>query len=115
MYPHTVTIYRHSSKNGEDAYQKYILPGVYWYGSFGVSAAKNGFEQAAGITVELPKAHADTFGVSWFAEPGDLCVLGTGPDIGRQRDLDGFTKMTIQSIQVNRCGSALDNISFAGV
>lgn len=109
MFPHTITIYRHSVENNADVYRLQTVSGVYWYGSDTVTVSGNGIQAAHPVTVVSSPDLAATFGTDWDVKPGDRIVRGTGIEISSWKELADC--VTVKKVDDNRCGGRVDNIT----
>ena len=115
MFPHTITIFRHIQTMSEDTYTRYVLKGVYWYGTDRMSKSGNGTVEDKTINIEIPKNLVDTYKTEWDVKLHDKVVLGEVDDISSVNDLKVYDDViNVTSITVNNCGSKLDNIVIMG-
>lgn len=111
MFPHTITIYRHSIESGADVYTRQVVKGVYWYGGKGISHdGKGATEEASVIIIASPETAAQ-YGDGWTIEPKDRVMKGEGPEITAFRDIPAAP--TVVAVEDNRCGSTVDNITIS--
>ncbi len=80
MFPHVITIYRHSVENGADKYRRQTVRDVYWYGRRGVTISGKGLQAANFVTVVSSPEQAAAFGTSWNVILGDRLIRGEGSD-----------------------------------
>lgn len=112
MFPHTITIYRHSVADGKDIYLRQIVRGVYCYGSEGIAGSGKGTAEASSMTVITSQTIASVYGTEWDVRKGDRFVKGEGAEISSLKDIsDSFTVLKVED---NRCGSSVDNITIKG-
>lgn len=109
MFPHTVTIYRHSVENGADVYSRQVVKGVYWYGGLGISQNGKGATEDYSVTIITSPETAEQYGDGWTIEPKDRVMKGEGPEITSLRDIPAAP--TVVGVEDNRCGSRVDNIT----
>lgn len=109
MFPHVITIYRHSVENGADKYRRQTVRDVYWYGRRGVTISGKGLQAANFVTVVSSPEQAAAFGTSWNVILGDRLIRGEGSDITSWKDLKN--SVTVIRIEDNRCGGSVDNIT----
>lgn len=115
MFPHTITIFRHSQDLQSDTYIKHVLKGVYWYGNGKITVSGNGVNKQNNINIIVPKEHVDTFKIEWDIKEKDYVVLGEVEDIESVKDLKVYDDViTVISIDKNICNSELDNIVIVG-
>lgn len=115
MFPHTITIFRHIQTLNEDTYTRYVLKGVYWYGTDRMSKSGNGTVEEKVINIVIPKNLVDTFKTEWDVKLHDKVVLGEVDDITSINDLRVYEDViNVTSINVNICESDLDNITIIG-
>ena len=125
MFPHAITIYRHSVVNGADNYSMTILNGCYWYGKQSITGAGKGTERANICTVVFSPELTATYGLKWSIRPGDRIVKGhdglvgisvTGVSTVGMKVIEGLKElprdaMTVKAVEENICGSSVDNIT----
>ena len=111
MFPHDITIYRHSIVDGADVISRQVVTGVYWYGSVGVDAAGKGTASSDTVTVITSPETTAAYGDAWIVQPKDRIVEGVGPEVPRLKDIDGYTVLRVEK---NVCGSFVDNITIVG-
>ena len=109
MFPHTITIYRHSIENGADVYSRQVVKGVYWYGGQGISQNGKGATEETPVTVITSPETANQYGSGWTIEPKDRIMKGDHPDITSFRDIPAAPNVV--GVEDNRCGSTVDNIT----
>lgn len=112
MFPHTITIYRHSVVDGKDVYHRQMLGGVYCYGSEGIAGSGKGTAEDSSMIVITSQTTAAAFGVEWDVRKGDRIIKGEGKEISSLKEIDGG--FTVLSVEDNRCGSTVDNITIRG-
>lgn len=128
MFPHIITIYRHSVVNGADTYRMIILNGCYWYGESSIAGSGKGTERTDGCTVVFSPELTAKYGLTWDVRPGDRIVKGHDGLVGTS--IPGITTVgekvigslkelpvgtvTVKSVNVNVCGSSVDNITLIG-
>ena len=128
MFPHTITIYRHSVVNGADNYSMTILNGCYWYSKASIAGSGKGTERTNSCTIVTSPELAAKYGLTWDVQPGDRVVKGHDglvgasiagvstvgvKTIGSLRELP-TNAMTIKAVEENVCGSSVDNITLIG-
>ena len=109
MFPHTITIYRHSVENGADVYTRQVVKGVYWYGGQGISQDGKGATEETPVTIITSPETAAQYGDGWTIVPKDRVMKGVHPEITAFRDIPAAP--TVVGVEDNRCGSAVDNIT----
>lgn len=109
MFPHTITIYRHSVVDGTDVITRQIVKGVYWYGGTGISQNGKGATEESAVTVITSPETTVMYGSGWSVEPKDRILQGEHPEISCLRDIPAA--LTVTGIEDNRCGSDVDNIT----
>ena len=115
MFPHTITIFRHVQTMSDDTYTRYVLKGVYWYGTNRMSKSGNGTVEDKTINIEIPKNLVDTYKIKWDVKLHDKIVLGEVDDITSVNDLKVYEDViNVTSINKNICDSELDNIVIMG-
>ena len=115
MFPHTITIFRHIQTLSEDSYTRYVLKGVYWYGSERTSKSGNGVVKDKSVNIIISKDLVDTYKTEWDVKLHDKIVLGEVDDITSVNDLNIYEDViNVTSINPNICGSELDNIVIVG-
>lgn len=112
MFPHTVTIYHHSTENGEDKYIKTVLEGFYWNDKISLAAGNKGAESEKATTIISSPENAAKYGTDWTVQVNDMVRLGKGDDIKSFKELNGA--VTVTGIAVNVCGSDVDNVVITG-
>lgn len=112
MFPHVITVYRHSVADGKDTYQRQTIGGVYCYGSDGIAGSGKGAAEDSSMTVITSQTTANAFGTEWDVRKGDRIVKGEGKEIASLKELDGG--FTVLAVEDNRCGSTVDNITIRG-
>ena len=111
MFPHDITIYRHSVVDGTDVISRQVVTGVYLYGSVGVDASGKGAASSDTVTVITSQETTAAYGSTWTVQPKDIIVEGVGPEVTRLKDIDGYTVLRVEK---NVCGSVVDNITIVG-
>ena len=112
----TITIY---NKVGQ-TYKRFVLDGVYWYGSKGLAISGNGVVHSDEINVFIPKSkmvdYNETYQEGKYTlRKGDHIVKGISEDISSVNELSKYNDViTIMSFSVNRVNSDLDNILITG-
>ena len=115
MFPHTITIFRHIQDLTSDTYTRYILKGVYWYGSESSVKNGNGTVKEKSVNIVVPKILVDTFKTEWDVKMNDKVVLGEVDDITSVNDLKVYEDViNVTSVTKNNCDSKLDNIIITG-
>lgn len=115
MFPHTITIFRHVQTMTEDTYTRYVLKGVYWYGTDRMSKSGNGTVKEKTINIEIPKDLVDTYKTEWDVKLHDKIVLGEVDDITSINDLKVYEDViNVTNVSKNICDSELDNIVIVG-
>ena len=109
MFPHTITIYRHSIENGSDVIERQIVKGVYWYGGEGITAAGKGTAEENSATIISSPETTAQYGSSWTISPKDRILKGEHPEITALRDIPAA--LTVTGVEDNRCGGTVDNIT----
>lgn len=109
MFPHTITIYRHTVRNHADAYDRQTVRGVYWFGGNAVTVSGKGLEASHPVTVITSPETAAEFPNVWDCRPGDRIIRGSGGAISSWKDLPAA--VTVRQVDDNRCGGAADNIT----
>lgn len=112
MFPHTMTIYRHTIEGGQDKYSKQVVEGVYWNENNGMTIEGNGFTKKRQVTVITSQSLCNGFMVTWDIKDGDRIIKGTGDDITRLADIPNAFIVT--NVAINECGSDVDNITITG-
>lgn len=112
MFPHTITIYHHSTENGEDRYSKTVLKGFYWNAGKSLTGADKGAESEKATTIISNPENAHKYGTEWIIHLDDMVLLGEGKDITSFREIENA--VTVIGIAVNVCGSDVDNIVITG-
>lgn len=113
MFPHAITIYRHDIINGADCYSKNILSGFYVMQGKTVSDTQKGVDSKGQTTIISNVENARSCGDKWTVSINDRIVLGVGKDIKSFRELKDC--ITVSGIEINVCGSDVDNIVITGV
>lgn len=130
MFPHTITIYRHSIVNGADVYNATVLNGCYWMHNASRGGAGKGAERTDSYTIILSPEQTAKYGTAWNVNPGDrvvkgirggavadkcVCdavIVGQAP-ITSWKQLTGDV-MVVKAVEENICGSSVDNITLIG-
>ena len=112
MFPHTITIYHHTVDDGVDIYTKNEVPGWYWMQTISTVGAGKGAERSNTYKLVASPLTTSQYGVYWDVYVGDRVVKGFGPDIASWKELKDA--MVVGSIEVNICGSSVDNITLNG-
>lgn len=113
MFPHTITIYRHSVINGADVYDKQVLDGFYWNGKVTQNADNKGVDNTAKITAVSSPERAKSYGDKWSVEVGDIIIKGKGSNISSLKELT-LPYYKVCAVEENICGSDVDNIVVSG-
>lgn len=109
MFPHTITIYRHSIENGADVITRQIVTGVYWYGGTGITASGKGTtEESSAVIIASPETTAQ-YKSGWTIEPKDRILKGEHPEIKGLKEISAA--LTVAKVDENICGSTVDNIT----
>lgn len=111
MFPHTITIYRHTEANGSDVITKQVISGFYWYGGNGITVGNKGATEEDSVTIVSSPERARDYGTVWTVQPRDRIVKGIGADITSLKEINGITALRIDE---NTCGSKVDNITITG-
>ena len=99
----------------DDSYTRYVLKGVYWYGTDGMSKSGNGTVEEKTINIVIPKDLVDTYKTEWDVKLHDKVVLGEVDDITSINDLKVYEDViNVTSISINNCDSKLNNIVIMG-
>lgn len=109
MFPHTITIYRHSIENGADIITRQIVKGVYWYGGTGTTPSGKGVTEENSATVITSPETAGKYKSSWDIQPKDRILQGEGPEITGFREIPAA--LTVLRVEENICNSTVDNIT----
>lgn len=112
MFPHTITIYRHSISDGGDVITKQVKQGFYWYGSQGIVQSGKGTTESDTVTIIASPETTAEHGKTWDIRHGDRVVKGEGPDVTTLKEILGA--VTVLRVDENICGSPVDNITIAG-
>ncbi len=107
MFPYTITIFTYDEELG--TYSKQVVEGVWWTGSDSVSISQNR-EHSASTTVVIPKELMNDVKVT----NGCYIVKGEHENITSLEDLEGSECFQVSSVQINDCGTELDNITING-
>lgn len=113
MFPHTITIYHHKIIKGTDSYSKTILNGFYIMNGSAVSDTQKGVDSRHNITIISNSENAHSFNNKWNVAINDKIVVGAGMDINSFKELNDC--ITVTGIEINVCGSDVDNIVIKGV
>ena len=109
MFPHKITIYRHSIENGADVITRQIVKGVYWYGGSGITASGKGTaEESSAMIITSPETTAQ-YKDGWTIEPKDRILKGEHPEISGLKEIPAA--LTVLKVDENICGSTVDNIT----
>lgn len=112
----TVTIFN----KVDQSYKRYVLDGVYWFGSKGLVINGNGVAHNDEINVFIPKKkmndYKETYQEGCYTlRKGDRIVKGIAEDITSVNDLSMYNDViTIMSFSINKVDSDLDNILIIG-
>lgn len=109
MFPHTVTIYRHSIENGADKIARQIINGVYWYGGAGITSSGKGTTEDDSATIIASPDTTAQYKGGWDIKPKDRILKGEGPEISSLKEIPAA--LTVLKIDENICGSTVDNIT----
>ncbi len=107
MFPYTITIFTYDEKAG--VYSKQVVKGVWWTGmdSVPIGESRSHSEQT---TVVIPKALMSEVSVN----NGCYIVKGEHSDITTIEELADSECIQVSSVQINDCGTELDNITING-
>lgn len=114
MFPHSITIYSHSSVNLEDVYTRQVVSGVYWYGSADITAKNKGVEETADVKIITSPETTAQYGKSWNVRTGDRVLKGIGGEITSFKELNGKQVITVTNVRESVCSSPVDNIMIGG-
>ena len=109
MFPHTITIYRHSVEQGADKITRQIVKGVYWYGGEGITTSGKGTTESNSATIISSPEAAGQYKSSWDIKPKDRILKGECPEINSLKEIPAA--LTVISVDENICGSSVDNIT----
>lgn len=113
MFPHTITIYTHSIKDGQDYYSKQVLDGFYWHEKTARALdGKGDSDSAEVVVISSLKRAKEYYAGKWDVKVGDIIIKGKGGNITTVKELKDFHKVT--TVSINICGSCVDNISITG-
>lgn len=106
MYPHEITIVRHSIVDNEDKYDVFHENTVLWYGSDGLKV-KDGYVKNNSVNILIPRTNVDI-------RKGDVIGLGNldVTNFKEIRKLDNV--ITVTSVYPYNMGSDLDCILVSG-
>lgn len=105
----TVTIFHKDN----DAYQRKVVSGCYWYGNTGIVAKDNGIVRDDSISVFFPCAVVKEHEL--LIRKGDRIVKGDVPMITSVNELSKYEhKITVLSVNENHVDSPLDNLLVSG-
>lgn len=113
MFPHTITIYRHSTENGTDVYTKQVLDGFYAVVNKSLTTDQKGVEHNKPSVIISSPEKAQKYGTEWTVQGKDKIIIGEGADITSFMDIP--EAITVTGIEVNVIGSAVDNVTITGV
>lgn len=116
MFPHQITIYRHTVDASEaDVYTRQVIRDVYVNDAVAVRVNDRGDISADGVTVVTTPALAASLGSAWTVQPGDRIMRGAGPAITSLRDLVGLADVwTVLRVRRHTPGGTVDNIVIEG-
>ena len=109
MFPHTITIYRHKVENGADVITRQIVKGVYWYGGAGITPSGKGLTEENSTTIIASPETTGQYNSGWDIQPKDRILKGEHPEITGLKEIPAA--LTVQRVDENICGSAVDNIT----
>lgn len=112
MFPHTITIYRHSIENNQDVYSKQVIKGFYAVVNKTLSADQKGVESTKPSVIISNPENARKYGVEWTVQGKDRIIIGVGGDITSFNDIPEAIKVT--GIEANVIGSDVDNVTITG-
>lgn len=112
MFPHTVTIYHHSTENGRDKYSFIVKEGFYWNDKISLAVGNKGAETEKATTIISSPENAAKYGTEWTVQVNDMVMLGKGGEIKSFKELNGA--VTVTGIAVNVCGCEVDNVVITG-
>lgn len=104
----------------DQSYKKYVLDGVYWYGSKGLVISGNGVVHSDEINIFIPKEKMKDYTESYqdkhyTLRKGDHIVKGIAEDIQSVNELSKYKDViTITKVSVHQVNSDLDNILVTG-
>lgn len=107
MFPYTITIFTYNEDAG--TYSRQVVKGVWWTGADSVPISEFR-SHSAQITVVIPKSLMDNVSVS----NGCYIVKGEHAQIQTMEDLANTECIQVNSVQINDCGTELDNITING-
>lgn len=108
MFPHSITIYKHSIIDGEDVYFMQCVDGFYWQEKTNLNNKDKGSENTGEITVISSLRNAQSFNDKWNVDIGDIIIKGKGNHITSLKEPDTYYK--VNAVSFNVCGSLVDNI-----
>lgn len=116
MFPHTITIYRHTvGSNNEDVYTRTVITGVYIDDSVGIRGDNVGAVRTDGVSVITNQGLAENLGKTWSVQPGDRVMRGTGSAITSLKQLDGVPDVwTVLRVRRHTPQGSVDNIIIEG-
>lgn len=109
MFPHTITIYRHTTNAGADVYNKQTISGFYTVQNISLTTDQKGVDVSKPTTIISSAENAQKYGKEWTVQAKDRIVIGPGADITSFTDIPNA--MTVMGIQINVIGSECDNIT----
>ena len=109
MFPHTVTIYRHSVENGADVITRQHIKGVYWFGGSGITSTGKGMTEESSATIITSPETAGHYGSDWTVKPKDRILKGEHPEIKSLKEIP--EALTVKTVNDNTCGCPVDNIT----
>ncbi|MCD7722694.1 MAG: hypothetical protein LUH82_01905 [Clostridiales bacterium] len=112
FFKDTITIYRHSTENGADVYERQVLSGFYCYSATTHAISNKGFESVSEFTAISSPGMAQIYGDEWTVRVGDIIIGGEGDNISTLKELSDYHK--VYHVALNACGSAVDNIVVKG-
>ena len=107
MFPYTITIFTYNEDAG--TYSRQVVKGVWWTGTDSVPISEFR-SHSAQITIVIPKSLMDNVSVS----NGCYIVKGEYENITSMEKLEGSECIQVNSVQINNCGTELDNITING-
>ncbi len=107
MFPYTITIFTYNEDAG--TYSRQVVEGVWWTGSDSVSIGQTR-EHSASTTIVIPKELMSDVKVA----NGCYIVKGEHEQIQTMEDLANTECIQVNSVQINDCGTELDNITING-
>ena len=109
MFPHTITIYRHSVNNGADIITRQIVKDVYWYGGTGITQSGKGLTEENPVTIIASPETTGQYMSGWTIQPKDRILKGEHPEINSFKEIPAA--LTVLQVEDNICGSTVDNIT----